>query len=88
MAMETEVVFVECYSGYKVNERPMAFVFRGKRRVVTDILDRWYEGGTDPGRPPLDYFKVRTEEGGEYILCHHALFDRWTVVISGGKDLP
>lgn len=44
MAMETEVVFVECYSGYKVNERPRAFVFRGKRRVVTDILDRWYEG--------------------------------------------
>ncbi|HNT56568.1 MAG TPA: hypothetical protein PKL99_01705 [Syntrophales bacterium] len=88
MAMETEVVFVECYSGYKVNERPRAFVFRGKRRIVADILDRWYEGGTGPGRPPLDYFKIRTEEGEDYILCYHSLFDRWAVVIPGGKDLP
>ena len=86
--LETEAVSVACYSGYKANERPRAFVFRGRRHEVSDILDRWYEGGSDPGRPVVDYFKVRTGEGGEYILCYHTLFDRWAILLPKGKDHP
>ena len=84
--LEPECDSVECYSGFKVNERPRAFVFRGKCHRVREILDRWYEGGTDPGRPPVDYFKVRTEDGEAFILCYHALFDRWAILRSEGKD--
>ena len=86
--LETEGVSVECYSGFKVNERPRAFVFRGKRHTVRDVLDRWYEGGTDPGRPPADYFKVLTEKGEEFILCYHTLFDRWAILLEEEKERP
>ena len=46
--MEHEKIQVECRSGYKVNEYPLAFVFQDERLEVSEILDRWYEGGMDP----------------------------------------
>jgi hypothetical protein len=39
---------VEAYSGYKANERPVAFIFHGRRWEISEILDRWYEGGVNP----------------------------------------
>ena len=44
-----ERIHVECYSGHKANERPVAFIYEGRRREVEEIVDRWYEGGVDPG---------------------------------------
>ena len=63
-----EVIKVECYSGYKVNERPVAFTYKGKRWEVDDIIDRWYEEKIESGQPTMDYFKVRTTEGKEFLL--------------------
>lgn len=77
--MNFETVSVECYSGYKANERPLAFTFLGRRREVAEILDRWYEGGTRPGRPEVDYFKVKTTDGEVFLLRYLSLFDVWTV---------
>jgi hypothetical protein len=51
---------VEAYSGYKANERPVAFIFQGRRWEISEILDRWYEGGMNPEQPIVDYFKVKT----------------------------
>lgn len=79
--MRTEAVSVECYSGFKSNERPRAFVFRGKRHEIREILDRWYEGTADPRIPWVNYFKVRTEGGEEYLLGYHGLFDRWSILL-------
>ena len=79
--MDFEQITVECYSGYKANERPIAFTYRDRRCRVAEIIDRWYEGGTEPGRPALDYFKVRTEAGGVYILRYNSLFDAWSLSI-------
>lgn len=70
---------VECYSGYKANERPLAFIFQGEQREILEILDRWYEGGIEPDRPLVDYFKVRAE-GGVYILRYTAETDTWFVL--------
>jgi hypothetical protein len=81
--MDFEVIKVEYYSGYKVNERPVAFVYQGKRWHVADIIDRWYEGEIKPGRPAMDYFKVRTAEGNEFLLRYNSLFDAWAVLVSG-----
>jgi len=72
-----ERIEVECYSGHRANERPLAFTLRDRRFEIEEIVDRWYEGGLDPGRPELQYFKVRTTEGQLFLLCYNAHFDAW-----------
>jgi hypothetical protein len=74
-----ERVHVECYSGYKANERPSALTVGGCRREVAEILDRWCEGGIEPGRPAVDYFKVKTTGGLVFLLRYVSLFDAWSV---------
>jgi hypothetical protein len=78
-----ESIEVECYSGYRVNERPLAFIHRGRRWAVAEVIDRWYEGGVRPGAPALDYFKVRTSEGKIFLLRYNTLFDAWGVRTGG-----
>ena len=79
--MPYERVEVECYSGYRVNERPVAFIFQNRRWEVDEIIDRWYEGGQRPSQPALDYFKVRTSEGRVFLLRYNSLFDAWAIRI-------
>lgn len=57
-------VEVECYSGYKLDERPLRFSLKGRVFEVHDVLDRWYG-------PEDVYFKVRAAGGGTYILRRH-----------------
>ncbi len=73
-------VKVETYSGYKANERPLAFEMNGRRYEVAEVLDRWYEGGTHGRIQQLDYFKVRTVEGIEFIIRYNPLFEAWSVL--------
>ncbi len=54
-------VEVECYSGYKRDERPVRFSLKGRVFEVVEILDRWYG-------PEDDYFKVRADDNKIYIL--------------------
>ena len=77
--MPYEKILVESYSGYTANERPVAFTFRERRWEVDQIVDRWYEGGLEPGRPQVTYFKVRTAEGTVFLLLYVSLFDAWSV---------
>jgi hypothetical protein len=70
---------VDCYSGYKANERPRAFVLDGQRHEVVEIVDRWYEGGRTAADPQVDIFKVKTAGGAVFMLRYNALFDAWTV---------
>ena len=79
--MEYEHLQVECYSGYKVNERPVAFTFQGYRREVSEIIDRWYEGGVKPDDPLINYFKVKTNDGNVFILQHVVNTDTWSIRI-------
>ncbi len=77
--MPYKPIEVECYSGYRANERPVAFTFHDRRWEVAEIIDRWYEGGLSAGKPALDYFKVRTGEGRVFLLRYNSLFDAWAV---------
>ena len=64
---------VECYAGYKANQRPVAF-FLGKRRLqVQKIIDQWYG-------PDHAYFKVLAEDENTYILRYSEKDDRWDLV--------
>jgi len=74
-----EVIQVECYSGHKANEHPVAFTYQEVRREIETIVDRWYEGGLDASRPVIDYFKVRTTDGKIYLLRYLSAFDTWTI---------
>ncbi|MEN6319831.1 MAG: hypothetical protein ABFD82_13890 [Syntrophaceae bacterium] len=77
--MRYERIEVECYSGYKVNERPVAFTYQGRRYEVAEIIDRWYEGGTNPTRPEIDYFKVKITDGEVFLLRYVSLLDVWSI---------
>jgi hypothetical protein len=65
---------VECYSGYRADERPVRFSFREKTGTppyeVKEVLDRWYGVG-------YQCFKVRADDGNIYILRHEETEDRW-----------
>ena len=74
-----EPVLVECYNGYKANERPVAFMFKESRWEVSEILDRWYEGGIASDAPVIDYFKVKTSEGTVFILRYDIQSDEWGI---------
>ena len=72
---------VECHAGHKSNEVPRAFRWMGRRIEAVEILDRWYEGGMDPTRPIEDYFKIRGDDGGSYLLRHRRSLDDWHLCV-------
>lgn len=78
---DSEHIRVEAYSGYKANERPVAFIFQGHRWEISEILDRWYEGGVNSEQPVVDYFKVKARDGSVFILRYEAESDAWTVIV-------
>jgi hypothetical protein len=73
-------VEVECISGHKADERPVAFVFEGRRSEIREIIDRWYEGGLDPTRPIVNYLKIRTTEDRVFLLRYLSLLDTWSAM--------
>ncbi|RPH99354.1 MAG: hypothetical protein EHM72_11270 [Calditrichaeota bacterium] len=77
---------VKCHSGYKLNEYPIAFEFQNRFTEITEIVDRWYEGGIDVSRPALYYFKVRSMEGKLYLLRYDPLFNTWHLADFDQKD--
>jgi hypothetical protein len=60
-------------SGYKLNERPIAFNLIDRRYEVMDIVDRWYGEGTS-------YFKVRADDDNIYLLKYDGWEDCWELV--------
>jgi len=57
------IVPVECYSGYKAEERPVRFQLSGRDHMVEEVLDQWHS-------PDATYFKVRSDDGNTYVLRH------------------
>ncbi len=73
-------VNVDCYFGYKADERPRRFTLGAAapeappRRTyeVTEVLDQWYG-------PGYQCFKVRADDTNLYILRHDQTEDTWTL---------
>ena len=65
---------VECYAGYRADERPLRFEFPEKpgtpKHEVQEVLDQWYGVG-------YRCFKIRADDGNIYILRHQESEDRW-----------
>ncbi len=63
---------VECYAGYRSDERPLRFSLRGRIFQVAEVEDRWYS-------PAAIYFRVRADDGNFYVLRHDEELDAWTL---------
>lgn len=64
-------VEVDCYSGYKADERPVRFRAGGAAFQIERILDQWYT-------PDGQCFRVRTARG-DFVLRHYVEVDVWTL---------
>jgi hypothetical protein len=65
-------IFVECYSGYRADERPVRFSFGDVRLEITSVDDRWYS-------PDASYFRVLASDGNLYVLRHDHERDCWAI---------
>jgi hypothetical protein len=63
---------VECYAGYRADQRPIRFALRGHVFEVTEVQDQWYS-------PGAIYFRVRTDDGDYFVLRHDEGQDVWTL---------
>lgn len=70
--MPEQNVRVECYSGYKADERPMRLLLGERVLEIAEVEDRWYSPGET-------YFRVLTSDGDRYVLCHVEAQDVWTL---------
>jgi len=66
------LVKVECYAGYKGEERPVRVLFGERTEEVKIVEDRWYS-------PGATYFRVVVESGDRYILRRDDAQDVWTL---------
>lgn len=76
-AMELLPIQVQCYAGHKADESPRRFAWQGACVEVEEVLDRWHQGSRDPEWPEADYFKVKGDDGHEYVLKHDREYDDW-----------
>jgi hypothetical protein len=63
---------VECYAGYRADERPLRFVLRGREFQVEQVDGQWYA-------PSAIYFRVLADDGNYYVLRHDEVQDAWTL---------
>ncbi len=70
--MADQLLRVECYAGYKGDERPLRVYFNELPAEVTAIEDRWYS-------PGFTYFRVLMSTGERYVLRHQEAQDLWTL---------
>jgi hypothetical protein len=63
---------VECYAGYKADQRPLRFAMGDQILEVREVEDQWYS-------PTSRHFRVRASDGNIYILRYDEEQDRWSL---------
>ncbi len=63
---------VECYAGYRGDQRPVKFTLGDRTYLVHEIDDQWYS-------PEAIYFRVRADDGHVYVLRHDETHDQWSL---------
>ena len=69
---KTPTIEVECYSGYKADEKPISFILNGKKYMVEKIIDQWRS-------PEFEYFKVQADDDVAYLLRNDERNGEWTL---------
>jgi hypothetical protein len=70
--LRERTVRVECYAGYKGDERPVRLQIDWQMVDVAEIEDRWYS-------PGATYFRVLLANGERYVLRREDAQDLWTL---------
>jgi len=73
--MKLHNIQVSAYAGYKAEEKPLKFIFEGKKYTVKEIVHQTSEeilGGGVRRR-----YTVKTDEGLMFDLCYDVSRDRW-----------
>ena len=70
--MTGKIVRVECYAGFKADERPVRLQIAGEMVEVAEVEDRWYS-------PGATFFRVRLITGERYVLRREDAQDLWTL---------
>jgi hypothetical protein len=70
--MTKPLMRVECYAGYKGDERPLRLHFADSTLAIRAIEDRWYS-------PGATFFRVVVESGDTYVLRHDDAQDCWSL---------
>ena len=65
-----DIIRVECYSGYKADERPVNFFWKGRKFVVEKVIEQWRS-------PDSEKFKVLADDRKGYVLIHDDVSDQW-----------
>ena len=73
--MKLHDVQVSTHSGYKADERPLRFVFKGKTHTIKEIISQAYE--EIPGKGLRKVYDIKTDEGLTFKLFHDENQDRW-----------
>lgn len=63
---------VECHSGFTYAEKPLAFIWQGERRLISEILA---QSRTPQGR----WFRVITMDRQVFELFYNEEFDAWQI---------
>jgi hypothetical protein len=70
---------VECYAGYRDAEEPRSFKLGERRIEVVEIVDRWFA-------PDHRYFKVKSDDGREFVLRHDDVSGDWELAALVGSE--
>ena len=68
---------VECHSGSRFAEKPLALTWEGKRLEVQEVLSEWRT-------PEAKTFRVRTSDGQVFDLCYTEAAETWQIQRRGG----
>jgi hypothetical protein len=63
---------VQCYSGYKADEKPVSFILDSHKRMVDKVIDQWRT-------PEFEYFKVMADDGKGYLLRNDEINGEWVL---------
>lgn len=65
-------VEVECYAGYRADQRPVRLRLGDQTLEVAEVEDRWYSPGET-------FFRVRLADGDRYVLRHVEAQNTWSL---------
>jgi hypothetical protein len=71
-----ERIEVTAYAGRKGDERPEAFMLRGVRIDVVEIVDRWIEEGLRD-RVRKRCFRVKGSDGNKHVIYYEETAREW-----------
>lgn len=80
--MTAEKIDVTCYSGYRLNEKPIKFIYKGKEYLVEEILERSVYESID-GKDRRLTFRLRCRDKKIFSIYYDFCRDEWYLEETG-----